>query len=65
VFIESIFNVPGLGGYFVSAILSRDYPLEMTLILFVTIFTVVTYLAADVLLVAFDPRVRLGAVTYD
>lgn len=65
VFIEAIFNVPGLGGYFVSAILTRDYPLEMTLILFVTVFTVVTYLAADVLLVAFDPRVRLGAVTYD
>jgi len=46
VFIEAIFNVPGLGGYFVSAITNRDYPLEMTLILFVTMLMVLAILAA-------------------
>lgn len=65
VFIEAIFNVPGLGAYFVSAIETRDYPLEMTLILFVTIFTIAIYLLSDLLLVAFDPRVQLGQVIYD
>lgn len=61
VFIEAIFNVPGLGGYFVSAIVNRDYPLEMTLILFVTILTVLAYLLSDLLAAAIDPRIRLGS----
>ncbi len=65
VFIESIFNVPGLGAYFVSAIETRDYPLELTLILFITVFTILAYLVSDLLLVVFDPRVQLGKVLYD
>lgn len=60
VFIEAIFNVPGLGGYFVTAILNRDYPLEMTLMIMMAVFMVITYLVADLLNVAADPRIRLG-----
>ncbi len=60
IFVEKIFRVPGLGGYFVSSIYKRDYPLEMTLILFITVSLSFTYLIIDILYTFIDPRVRLG-----
>lgn len=60
VFIEAIFNVPGLGGYFVSAIENRDYPLEMTLTLFVSVLMILAYLISDLFAAFVDPRIRLG-----
>jgi ABC-type dipeptide/oligopeptide/nickel transport system permease component len=59
IFVESIFNVPGLGLFFVSSITRRDYPLEMTLIYLVALMIGVTYLVTDILYVLLDPRVRL------
>lgn len=64
VFIESIFNVPGLGGFFVSAIMNRDYPLEMTLTIMVAAMMVLAYLFADILNIVVDPRIRLGKKNY-
>jgi len=60
IFVEKIFRIPGLGGYFVSSLYKRDYPLEMTLILFVTVSLALTYLVIDILYTIVDPRVRLG-----
>lgn len=60
IFVEKIFRIPGLGGYFVSSIYKRDYPLEMTLILFITVSLALTYLVIDILYTVIDPRVRLG-----
>ena len=60
IFVEKIFRIPGLGGYFVSSIYKRDYPLEMTLMLFITVSLALTYLVIDILYTIVDPRVRLG-----
>lgn len=60
IFIEKIFRVPGLGGYFVSSISKRDYPLEMALIMMVTLMLATTYLLIDILYAFIDPRVRLS-----
>jgi len=60
IFVEKIFRIPGLGGYFVSSIYKRDYPLEMTLILFITVSLAFTYLVIDIFYTIIDPRVRLG-----
>jgi len=60
IFVEQVFRIPGLGGYFVSSIYKRDYPLEMTLMLFITISLALTYLLIDILYAAIDPRIRLG-----
>jgi len=60
IFVEKIFRIPGLGGYFVTSIYKRDYPLEMTLILFITVSLALTYLVIDILYTVIDPRVRLG-----
>lgn len=59
IFVEKIFRIPGLGGYFVTSIYKRDYPLEMTLMLFITAALSLTYLIIDILYTLVDPRVRL------
>lgn len=59
IFVEGIFRIPGLGGYFVSSILSRDYPTEMTLMLGGTALMGLTYLLTDLAYLLVDPRVRL------
>lgn len=60
IFVEQIFNVPGLGKYFVTSIMKRDYPLEMALILMVAVMIGLTYLVTDILYAIIDPRVRFG-----
>jgi ABC-type dipeptide/oligopeptide/nickel transport system permease component len=60
IFVEKIFRIPGLGGYFVTSIYKRDYPLEMTLMLFITVSLSLTYLIIDILYTFIDPRIRLG-----
>jgi peptide/nickel transport system permease protein len=59
IFIESIFRVPGLGKFFVTSILRRDYPMIMALLLLVAVVWSVVYLVTDILYVVVDPRVRL------
>ncbi len=56
-FIESIFRIPGIGQFFVTAIQNRDYPLIMATTLVWTIIISVTYLITDLLYALVDPRV--------
>lgn len=57
-FIESIFNVPGIGRYFVSSVSSRDYPVLMGLtLLFATVLAVMNLLV-DIAYAYLDPRIR-------
>ena len=60
IFIESIFRVPGLGKFFVTSILGRDYPMIMALLLLVAVVWSMVYLITDILYTMVDPRVRLG-----
>lgn len=62
IFVEKLFRVPGLGKYFVSSIMNRDYPLMMTLILLVAFMLGITYLLTDILYAWVDPRMRVGDV---
>ncbi len=64
IFIEATFALPGLGAYFTTASLHRDYPLIMALVLIVAVLWGVCYILSDIAYVIVDPRVRLeGAVT--
>lgn len=58
--IEAIFQVPGLGAAYVHSITRRDVPVLLTLNLIYTVFLVAGNLLGDLLLFAFDPRVRRG-----
>jgi ABC-type dipeptide/oligopeptide/nickel transport system permease component len=60
IFVEGIFGVPGLGGFFVSSIEKRDYPLELALIYIIAILYGVIFVICDILVVLLDPRVRLA-----
>ncbi len=60
IFVEAMFRVPGLGAYFVSSIETRDYPLEMALILMITVMFCVAYFLVDVAYALLNPRIRLS-----
>ena len=60
IFVESIFRVPGLGKFFVSSVLSRDYPMIMAIMLLTAAVWGLVYLLTDVLYTVLDPRIRLA-----
>lgn len=57
---ETVFAWPGLGRVMQTALLGRDYPVVMGVLVFVTTLTILASLAADLLHGALDPRVRHG-----
>jgi len=59
IFIESVFRIPGLGGFFVSSTLTRDYPMILALTLLVAVLWGITFLFTDLLYTLLDPRIRL------
>lgn len=63
IFIEATFALPGLGGYFTSAILQRDYPMIMALVLIVAVLWGTLYVLSDVAYTLADPRVRLEGLS--
>lgn len=58
VFIEEIFDLPGLGHYFVGAANVRDYPLIMDSALLYATVILVMNLLVDLTYGLFDPRIR-------
>ncbi len=58
VVVELIFNLPGLGRYFVQGALNRDYPLVMGIVILYATSIVAFNLLADLAYAALDPRVR-------
>jgi oligopeptide transport system permease protein len=58
VIVETIFQIPGIGRYFVDGALNRDYTLVMGTVVLIAIFTVLFNLIVDILYAVIDPRVR-------
>ncbi len=59
IFIELFFRVPGLGRFFVTSTLTRDYPMILALVLLIAVVWGITYLITDLLYTVLDPRIRL------
>lgn len=57
---EQIFGWPGIGRIQMDALNARDYPVLMTLTMFLSFLTILGNFLADVLYAAADPRVRLS-----
>ncbi len=55
---ETIFVWPGIGRLSYTAILDRDYPLIMALLLLTTVIILICNLIADLLYALIDPRIR-------
>ena len=60
VFIESVFNWPGMGLLMVTAVRARDYPVIMGAALVIGVFVIVLNLLTDLAYVVIDPRVKVA-----
>jgi oligopeptide transport system permease protein len=60
VVVERIFNIPGLGTFFVNSALNRDYTLAMGTVLLYSAMLITLNLAVDILYAMIDPRVELS-----
>lgn len=58
--VEQIFNLPGLGKFFVISALQRDYTVVMGMVIFYAAVILILNLLADLLYALLDPRVRLS-----
>ncbi|MBU9727739.1 ABC transporter permease [Diplocloster modestus] len=56
--IESVFSIPGVGLYLLTAINGRDYPVVRACVLFFAIFTAVSMLLVDMVYAFVDPRIK-------
>lgn len=57
---EAVFAYPGMGRLLLDAILSRDYSVVQAAVIVVALAYVVMNLLVDLLVVAVDPRIRVG-----
>ncbi len=56
--IEHLFGIPGIGRYYVTSVLARDYPLVLAVTVLLAVFVILANLVVDLLHGALDPRVR-------
>lgn len=56
--VEYVFAIPGIGRYYVAAVLARDYPLVLGLTVVLTFAIVLANLLVDLVQAALDPRLR-------
>ncbi len=57
--VEKIFTIPGLGNYFISSIINRDYPLIMGTTVFLAALIIFMNLVVDIVYKLVDPRIKL------
>jgi peptide/nickel transport system permease protein len=55
---EIVFSYPGIGLLLLGAVQSNDYPLMQAIFLVITFAVLLANLIVDLVIVAFDPRVR-------
>jgi len=60
IFIESVFNWPGMGLLLVDAVEARDYPVIMGATLVIGICVIIINLLTDITYAVVDPRIKVG-----
>jgi ABC-type dipeptide/oligopeptide/nickel transport system permease component len=61
-FVEGLFNIPGLGKVFASAAINRDYPMVMASTLFFSFIIMGANLVVDLIYGVLDPRIRKNSM---
>ena len=57
--VEQIYHIPGLGNYFVSSILNRDYPVIMGTTVLLAVLIIFMNLVVDIAYKIVDPRINI------
>jgi oligopeptide transport system permease protein len=57
-FVELVFAIPGIGKFFITAVMDRDYSLIMATILLYSVVLVIANLMVDIVYGFLDPRIR-------
>lgn len=60
VIVEYMFNIPGMGRVSYDAVVTRDYPVLFTVLMFSAILTMLGNLLADILYAMVDPRISFN-----
>jgi oligopeptide transport system permease protein len=58
--VETIFQVPGLGRFFVTAAFNRDYTMVLGTVLFYATLIILLNLVVDIILVCLNPKLRFS-----
>lgn len=58
-YIEYLYSIPGMGGLLIDAIQRQDNPLVQALVLIYSAVSIVGLFLGDILMAAFDPRIKL------
>jgi peptide/nickel transport system permease protein len=59
VVIETVFSWPGIGNLLFDAVMTRDYPVVLGILVLGSVVTILANLVVDLLYVRLDPRVTL------
>src|SRR5262249_43969840 len=55
---ETVFNIPGVARYLVTALTQRDYPIVQNLVMFIAIIVVLINFLVAMLYAVLDPRIK-------
>ncbi len=58
IFVEQVFNLPGLGRLLVAGIANRDFPVVQAIVLYIAVIVLIMNFIVDILYQVLDPRVR-------
>jgi len=59
IFIERIFNYPGMGNLFIDAVMQRDFAVVNAVVLFQSMLLIIGGLISDIIITVVDPRIRI------
>lgn len=57
-FVEQVFNIPGMGKFYVDSMLSKDQPMILAVVLVYGVFLAIMNILVDVVNAFIDPRIR-------
>ena len=57
-FVEKVFNIPGMGPFFVESIIAKDQPMVLAVVLIYGVFLALMNLVVDIVYGFVDPRIR-------
>jgi oligopeptide transport system permease protein len=57
--VETVFNIPGLGRYFIQSISNRDYPIIMGTTIFFASLVIIMSFTVDIVYRIIDPRIKI------